>query len=161
MAPMARIGAGAVLVIVAAYLMWFYVPGGQSELKRLGAQTEGSVQYKDSPPGTDGRPILQVAFMFQDGARMNRIVTRTVYDAAVWQTLQPGSKLRVFYLPDKPETASFEGAEGMASPRSAALRFLSVSMIIAGLAIAALGGKAWMQQQTPAARPPAGPRPAR
>ena len=114
MAPMARIGAGLVVLIAAAYVIWFYVPGGQSELKRLGAQTEGSVQYKDSPPGTDGRPIMQVAFMFQDGSRLNRIVTRTVYDAAVWQKLQPGSKLRVFYLPDKPDSASFEGAEGMA-----------------------------------------------
>lgn len=156
MAPMARIASGVIVLLVAAYLMWFYVPGGQSELKRMGAQTEGSVQYKDSPPGTDGRPILQVAFMFQDGARMNRIVTRTVYDAAVWQTLQPGSKLRVFYLPDKPDSASFEGAEGMASPRSAALMFLSVTMLIVGHVLLIMGIKAWMEQQKPAARPPAG-----
>lgn len=156
MAPMARIASGVIVLLVAAYLMWFYVPGGQSELKRMGAQTEGSVQYKDSPPGTDGRPILQVAFMFQDGARMNRIVTRTVYDAAVWQTLQPGSKLRVFYLPDKPDSASFEGAEGMASPRSAALKFLSVTMLIVGHVLLIMGIKAWMEQQKPAARPPAG-----
>jgi hypothetical protein len=153
---MARIASGVIVLLVAAYLMWFYVPGGQSELKRMGAQTEGSVQYKDSPPGTDGRPILQVAFMFQDGARMNRIVTRTVYDAAVWQTLQPGSKLRVFYLPDKPDSASFEGAEGMASPRSAALKFLSVTMLIVGHVLLIMGIKAWMEQQKPAARPPAG-----
>jgi hypothetical protein len=94
--------------------------------------------------------------MFQDGARMNRIVTRTVYDAAVWQTLQPGSKLRVFYLPDKPDSASFEGAEGMASPRSAALKFLSVTMLIVGHVLLIMGIKAWMEQQKPAARPPAG-----
>lgn len=161
MAPMARIASGVIVLLVAAYLMWFYVPGGQSELKRMGAQTEGSVQYKDSPPGTDGRPILQVAFMFQDGARMNRIVTRTVYDAAVWQTLQPGSKLRVFYLPDKPDSASFEGAEGMASPRSAALKFLSVTMLIVGHVLLIMGIKAWMEQQKPAARPPAGQQPAK
>jgi hypothetical protein len=113
-----------------------------SKLAQEGQRTLGEVLFKDSRPGADGTFTYSVTFVFPDSDRRNHQVTRVVPDKAVWDRLRTRQEVRVRYMPQRPEEASIEGAEGLARPHAAAYAYVAWSAILAGGVMAFLALKA-------------------
>ena len=144
---------GAVLIVVGAVLLWVLPTAAPSELGSRGVHSLGQVQMKDSQPADGGKLVYTVTFIFPDTMGRNHMVTRQVYDVGLWDRLKVGSEIKVRYLPEKPEEASFGGAEGMASPRGRAVSFVGWSALIAGVVVC------WMAFRSAEARARAGAQP--
>jgi hypothetical protein len=124
----------ALLLIVAFYILFIYLPGRQSELAKKGIQGEGTVQMKDSrPTGPDGSTEYYVTLIYQDAQHKNHQVTRQMFDVGAWEGLAAGKDVKVYYLPSDPDNGSIPGAEGMTTPRAGAFRFLAWSAILASI----------------------------
>jgi hypothetical protein len=121
------------LTAASLYLLFIHIPGGRSELARRGIQTIGTVQLKDSRPSQDGGLIYTITFIFADANKKNHRVERRAYDLGLWERLKANQELRVYYLPENPEVASFVGGELMTSPASSSLRFIAWSALIVSL----------------------------
>jgi hypothetical protein len=115
------------------YLLFIYIPGGRSELARRGIRATGTVQLKDSRPSQDGGLIYTITFIFADSMKKNHRVERRAYDLGLWDRLKVNQDIRIYYLPENPEVASFEGGELMSSPASGSLRYIAWSALIASL----------------------------
>jgi hypothetical protein len=136
--PVALIAAGIIGMVLQAA-----VP--PSELARKGVRALGEVQFKDSRPDDAGRFVYTVTFVFPDAAQRNHQVTRVVPDKGVWDRLRARQEVRVLYMPDRPDEASIEGAEGLARPHGTAYAFLSWSAILAGVVL----GVVFLRSGTP------------
>lgn len=119
-----------VLAVLAGLLLLVVVPWGQTPISTRGTHTVGSVQMKDQ--STDpANPGYAVTFLFMDTMHRNHQVTRTVANKGQWDSLRPGGDIKVYYLPEKPEEATIEGAAGMGSPHAAAFGFLGWTLVLA------------------------------
>lgn len=124
------VGIGLIVLGLVVHAARAFVP--PSELAKKGSRALGQVLFKDSRPAGDGTFTYTVTFVFPDATQRNYQVTRTVPDKAVWDRLKTGAEVRVLYMPDRPEEASIEGAEGLVRPKDAAYAFLAWSAIILG-----------------------------
>ncbi|NUQ71014.1 MAG: DUF3592 domain-containing protein [Chthonomonadales bacterium] len=115
---------------------WIIPP---SELAKSGLRTRGEVLFKDSRPAEGGSDTYIVTFVFPDQMNRNHQVMRVVPDKGVWDRMKAGGEVRVVYMPDRPDEASIEGAEGLARPHDAAYAFVGWSAVLAGLLMAWLG----------------------
>ena len=122
----------ALLLCVAIYLLFIYLPGRQSVLAKKGVRGDGTVQMKDSRPvGQDGGTEYYVTLIYQDAQRKNHQVTRQMFDVGAWEDLKANQDVKVYYLPNDPDNGSIPGAEGMTTPRAGAFKFLAWSAIFA------------------------------
>ncbi len=127
---MTWIGATLVVLGIVGHILRFTVP--PSELASKGARAVGQVLFKDSRPDNAGGFVYTVTFVFADATKKNYQVQRIVPNKGVWDALKTGGDVRVVYLPDRPEEASIEGAEGLARPHDAAYAYLAWTAIIVG-----------------------------
>lgn len=141
----------ALLTLGALFLLFFYIPGGQSEVARRGVKTEGQVIMKDSRPDGQGGTALTVTFTYRDAQNKNQMAENRLLDAGQWESLKRDQYVRVYYLPDRPGQAYIDGAAGMVPPHSSALKFLAYSMLFASLPV-------WFYAYY-ASRNPAAPKP--
>ncbi len=133
-----RLWGGILLVVVSLWLLYVYIPGGVSDVKR-GVKVSGQVQLADSRPGANGQSEMTVTFVFQDSMRRNHRVTKRVLDAGKWSNMKPGKDIEVWYKLGNPESATVPGGEGMASPHGPALSMIGWTALVAGIILASYG----------------------
>ncbi|HSV73642.1 MAG TPA: DUF3592 domain-containing protein [Chthonomonadales bacterium] len=151
---MARWLVGAALIALGVALLWVLPVLAPSEIRARGVESRGQVQMKDSVPGAGGDLTYTVTFIFPDTMGRNHMVTRPVYDVGLWERLEVGSEVKVRYLPEDPEAASFQGAEGMGPRRGRAASFAGWSALIAGAAVCWLAFRAAEAKARAKAPPP-------
>lgn len=159
MKPVTLLWISAALVVAALAIFFVVIPGAGSDLTRRGIRTLGTVEMTDSRPGSDGNLLHTVVFVFADEQGRNHRVERAMADVGRWESFKAGKDVPVWYLPGDPEGASPQGAVGMVTRGSSALRFVAWSLLIAAAVLGVIGFLG-MEQSSGSASPSgqAGPR---
>lgn len=130
--------AGIILLLGALYYGLYDMPRRNALYSNKARISQGRIIAKASEPGRRGRTHYVATVRFKDaGGKLQRVDNR--YDQAVWAGIKPGKKVKVRYLPDDPQNAVAEGAEG-STKRDPALDYgILAALSLGGVALLAIG----------------------